>query len=536
MDAVSNTDDVSNELRHWGVLEKILVEHRAFGDSDYIHEQLHVCYIRRLGKVAAYLPLAGQLRDALSRTTIRNRYSVLGETVVRCAIDRALGQLETGIQRGLALDVCDEVFRATIHHLEEGKSGGPLELGLARVNRLGSEPYHGWIWSEEHSADVFGQAFRSLMRDNSKDELYTPNSDDLRMLEKGAQLLGELLPLLSRSALSHAHLIAVFLPVGHWKGKMSSSQFRLGGTIFLSRDMLENPWWVAEHLLHESLHQKLYDFRHGHSVFVEELLSSRETTKRVCSLWNVPGPNKANYWDTFRAVTAFHVYVQLALLSRLAEQRAPYLEKIYGPLRAMTKSRTAMDRAHYLGEQIEEVCRQELGWAGRRLMEWLLSVLEALDTSPPPRGANIHLLLDRYRKEAAMVEKKIEKCFRKENSDRVDGDKGKEPFATKLQKELRTLIKDEVDSTCSVLSAVEAEAELCQFKGAIALCSSHGMETEFSELRRLIANTIQSVSPDGYRLKCFSPEPPTPADISTKSIKPSSTLRLFLRHEKGNSE
>jgi hypothetical protein len=513
---------IRKELQHLDVLEAILVEHRAFGDSDYIHEQLHICYIRRLGKIAAYLPAAGQLRDALSRTTVRNRYCIIGETVVRCAIDRALGQLETGTRRGLPLDECEEVFRATIHHLEEGKSGGPLERGIAHVNRLGSEPYHGWVWTEEHSADVFGQAFRSLIRDNYNDELYTPNTDELRMLEKGAQLLSELLPLLSRSALSHVHLIAVFLPVGHWKGKMSSSQFRLGGTIFLSRDMLQNPWWVAEHLLHESLHQKLYDFRHGHSVFVEELLSSRETAKRVCSLWNVPGPNKSNYWDTFRAVAAFHVYVQLALLCRLAEQRAPYLERVYGPLRAMTKSRTAMDRAHYLGEQIEKTCHHELGLAGRYLIEWLLSFLDALDPSPPPRGANIHLLLDRYRREAAMVEKKIQRCSGKGNSDGVNGVKGTTKFSSILQEQLRTLITDEVKSTCSVLSAVEAEADLCRFREAIALRSGQGTETEFGEVRRLIANAIQNASPDGYRLKCCSPESPTPDEIVKQMVETSS--------------
>jgi hypothetical protein len=47
------------EIQYLRALEEILVEHRAFGDSDYIHEQVEICYQRRVGKLSADVPVAG---------------------------------------------------------------------------------------------------------------------------------------------------------------------------------------------------------------------------------------------------------------------------------------------------------------------------------------------------------------------------------------------------------------------------------------------------------------------------------------------
>src|SRR5437763_8508089 len=91
-------------------LEAILAQH-PFGSRDYIQGQLHVCYKRRLRKISAYLPVAGQLLDMLCRADSHSQYRVIGDTVVRCAIQHALMQLELGTQSGLPLDECEEIFR-----------------------------------------------------------------------------------------------------------------------------------------------------------------------------------------------------------------------------------------------------------------------------------------------------------------------------------------------------------------------------------------------------------------------------------------
>lgn len=219
-------------------IDALLAQH-AFGNSDYITEQLHVCYQRRLGKVSTHLPTAAELLDALDRTDSYGRYRTFGDTVVRCAIQHAQARLDMGVQYGPPIEQCQEVFQETTRLLEEGRFG-PIGSGL--VNRLGPAPYHGWVWSEGQPSTVLTRAFRQIVRENNyEEELCTPEADELVVLAKGAQLLNELLPLTSSSSLSHTHLIAVFPRVGLWATRMSSSEFRVSGTIFLSRRLLSNP-------------------------------------------------------------------------------------------------------------------------------------------------------------------------------------------------------------------------------------------------------------------------------------------------------
>ena len=468
-------------------IETILTEHQPFGDSDYIHRRLLVCYQRRLRKISTYLPVASQLLIALNKSPIYKRHQAIGDTVVRCAIQHALKQLETGTPYGFTLKQCEEIFRATIHHLAKDKPGGPLEAGLHRVNRLGTKRYHGWIWSEKHSDDVFGRSFRQLIEDNYGESLCTPTNDEVANLKRGAKLLEYLLPTLSCSALSHSHLIGIFPAVGTWKGKASSSQFRISGSIFIARDVLQSPWQVAEYLFHESLHQKLYDFRHGHSLLEPNYW--RQGAPTVCSLWNVP--NTSNCWDTHRAVVAFHVYVHLSLLSTVAEQQEADVVERYEPVQGslkMIESRRAFERAHYLGEQIKELCWKELGRAGKGLIDWLTSVLYVLDPAPPPKDCFLHLLLDLYQRDTQQVEA-------------VLGQADLPSARSDFPRQLMDLIDNDVKSTRHLLSAAGAKTVLGRFNNALCRCSDTEFGKKFSDVRTLILKTLLELSPDGYRLK-----------------------------------
>ncbi len=67
-----------------------------------------------------------------------------------------------------------------------------------------------------------------------------------------------------------------------------------------------------------------------------------------------------------RAFVAFHVYAHLALFGAIADQRVEELEECYGPRSpGLTSTRAALERAHYLGSAIREMCWEQLGPAGK---------------------------------------------------------------------------------------------------------------------------------------------------------------------------
>jgi hypothetical protein len=489
-------------------IDSLLVE-SPFGNSDYITEQMHVCFKRRLGKISTHLPVAGQLLDAINRADAYGQYRVLGDMVLRCAVQHALTQVETGTPYGLPLRLCEDIFKATHQQLEQGVYG-PLGHGL--VDRLGLSSHHGWIWSEERSDDVFRRAFVYLLEDTFGEGLpCTIDADEMATLQKGVRLLTELLPLSSRSALRHVHLVAIMPRIGSWAGRTSSSEYKLSGTVFLNRELLSNHWWVAEFLFHEALHQQLYDFRQGHSVLERNF--DREGMSTICSLWNMPDSTQGNYWDVFRSVAAFHVYVHLAVLSILAAQRAQELEELYGQQSSpfkMVGSRTAVARAHYLREQIRESLWQELGPAGKRFVDWFSSVLDAIYPSPPPPHSTVHLLFDRYRREARHILSLLSQA---------EG-------PSDLYEPLKALTKDEVESARRVLMTLNAKAELDRFNDALATVFHDGLpRREFARVRGLIAKTIMGVSPDGYTLS----ETMIPDELVKQMVDRSSeTLRVLV--------
>ncbi len=510
-------------------VEAELAWHRVFGDCRYIIAQCQACYERRLRKISTHVPAAGQFLGSLSKATEEERIPVLGDTVVRCAIQHALRQVETGDEYGFSAAKCAEVFRLASLHLEEHRPGGPLAAGISDIQRLGSESYHGWIWLEDHNDDIFGECFRDLIQQNYDGRLCTPNAQELATLKKGAQLLTELAPSLARSALSHAHVIAVFPATGNWRFKASSSQYRISGTIFLNREALRSPWWVAEHLLHESLHQKLYDFRHGHSLLARDAVPDwdplSEDGVKICSLWNMPDVQRSNYWDTHRSVAAFHVYVHLALLCTLAEIREPEFVPIYGQrgqFLAMTERSKAIERAHYLGEKIREQCKADLGFAGETLIDWLGSVLDSFAPFPPPNGPYTHLLLDRYMREAAKVQAMIEPESPEIRSEDLFRDLGK-------------LVQTEVETTREALSSISAGEALSEFDHAIAEYRTEKLGEEFPRVRTLISRTLMdaAVCPSQAEMRSGSANRNLAchALLSSTMEKSSESLNLILSHQ-----
>src|SRR5471032_1983703 len=388
--------------------ETALVQHRAFGDSRYIRGQLAVTYRRRLRKLSAAAPAAGRLADLLDdaiHTSPTRQHQLIGDIVLRCASQHAMRQVVKGDTYGLPLTECAALFDAASAHWSAGLPGGPLTTDMPAATRL-HDSIHTQVWhqaKDQAALQSCPAAFLTVIEHNYGAPLATPTPDEMTMLRRGWDLLHTLLPRLAHIAFEHVQILALYTPEGAWRGKASSSQFRVNGCIFLNRSLIDHPWWLAEHLLHEALHQKLYDFRHGHSLLASGY--EREDAPAVCSLWNAPDDVRSNYWDAHRALAAFHVYVQLTLLCLLAEQREDALAPRYGPIASrMSGSRRAIDRARYLGEQLHAVAWPELGLAGRQMTDWLVDVLNVLDVQPRPAGASLHLLLDLYQRQSRKLE------------------------------------------------------------------------------------------------------------------------------------
>ncbi|MFE1265223.1 hypothetical protein ACFW5X_32465 [Streptomyces albogriseolus] len=490
---------------------------KPFGDSIYMHEQMHLTFKRRLGKLSTSVPAAHHLLAALQQATPQAEYRTLGDPLLRRAVQQLLTQEIVGSQQNaLSSQVSAQVIEAVAQHVETNAAHGPLQADAADAQWLDDPSRTPWIWSPSQNRGFLGEAFSRLIEQQFGAGLTQPSDNDLALLRQGFRILDELLPLTARAALSHTQLIGITSGTDAWMGKSSTSQFTVVGIFFLNRKLIQNPWWVAEHLLHEALHQKLYDFRHAHSMLVRDLNDSPNVPaegRRVVSLWNAPGLDGSNRWNSHRAMAALHVYVHLALLCSLAEQHAPRLRGTYGPLDApspMTPSRKAFERAHYLAESLRAECWDELGLAGRRMVDWLQAILDAMDETPPPDGSFLHLILDRYIKEARRLRNA--------------------PVSNDLATTLAALGRSEAETFRKVMSVVGAKDNLDRSatEPVPPLAQDHHADdhTTFAQQRHHIADTLLRLAPNGYSLDSLCQLPGASADEMVRCMVETSSQEL----------
>jgi hypothetical protein len=371
-------------------VEESLAESRPFGDSEYINDCTWRRYTHRLRQLSEFLPVAQRVLSGLGNAVRESKFRILGDPLVRSAINRALAHFRLA-QTYEPLDELTTILETTASELARNAICPPLHGGTNQAIRLGPSLHHGWIWCDDRDGDFGTKSFRKLFNQylgGTGLKLACPSKDVINTLVEGAEFLDALLPKLSRSALSHVQLIAI---VDHPPGFASVTNPSIPGSIFLSRSVLRTPWKAAEYLLHEGLHQKFVDLEHTHS------LAHRATDERSRHLisppWRRSFSNSPNSWPIKRSLTAFHVYVALALFFRSIETKG----SIRG-LNASFLARRSFDRAHYLADAIAQAS-QELGPAGTAFLEWLTKLTEAFDPAPPRLGSYLHLTLDLYERE-----------------------------------------------------------------------------------------------------------------------------------------
>lgn len=181
------------------------------------------------------------------------------------------------------------------------------------------------------------------------------------------------------------------------------------------------------------------------------------------------------------------MYVHLTLMSTLARQRADELAAHYGRQTSSSKivpPEVAAARAYYLREQLVGALSGELGPAGHRLVTYYGTVLDVLCESPPPEGASVHLLLDRYRREARQVVYLL--------SDSHD--------PSQVARRLEPLGREEVARARDVIARVAPEL-VGRFDDRIgAILADRTPATEFGRIRGAISKTLLEASADGYTL------------------------------------
>jgi hypothetical protein len=210
--------------------------------------------------------------------------------------------------------------------------------------------------------------------------LRVPDLAQRSRLDSAFSLLSELLPLTTRDAARHATLVA--LAEAHTQdAEMGSGTARsVPGLVFMSKREMRSVWTLAEALLHELTHCKLFDLYLGRRIFRSDYDVRNAATIR--SPWNVHTEYQSNEWPFDQALAAYHVYVHLAALSaRITAIGIEELEARYGPRCFNESLLDAAARARYLGAQLVRHAEAHLSDDGAKLVAWLG---ETLDVIAPP--------------------------------------------------------------------------------------------------------------------------------------------------------
>lgn len=389
-------------------LDEALAGKLPFSDFNYLFDRTVRRYLDRLDMLAPMLPSAAATANALTHASRGAQRKVLGDPVTRSTINQALANMSfaQGASDSNGLNNIEGVLQLARKQLSSTDAVPLLQLGCATDNsvRFFEQPL--WFWTNDRQNDLPTLLFRQLYirQEHHKSILVTPTPSEREIVVRAVLFLSSIFPKLAKSVLSHVNLICICdVPENSTTNQRlhfeSFTTILIPGTIFISRHLLRNVWSLAEAILHEALHTKLYDFQHTHSLFLSK--DEEMTTPILCAVWNRPAEDGDDEWTLNRSLFAFHVYVHLGVYFRKLHRDAAALEESFRPCGYSDLSlsmRRAFDRAHYLGHNIGKFSHR-LGLAGQALMNWLGKLLNEVDPQPPVAGSYIHLVMDLYRRE-----------------------------------------------------------------------------------------------------------------------------------------
>lgn len=400
-------------------IERELACQRPYADFRSVSDRAFSYYLRGLGILGQREPAAGSLADSLRAAPDPRRLAVLGDPVIRVAINDGLEAVKRG--------TCDangrgEILTDARMHLLSSRSGPPTAPCSPAWPARDSFALGTAIWCPEEHAALLAGRFAALFTEEIAGSvssrpaiLRAPGTALAGHLERGKELLTRLLPTLSRSVLAHVSVVAVVDTAdrSQWSRRtrpnlcQNVSTHAIPATIFLSPTPLSGPWLAAEALLHEAAHKKLSDLVLTRPIFRTGFDSS--TAPTVSALWNRDLSWNPAAWSADRALFAFHVYVHLALFFASVDLHRERLAEEFGdpPSNFAVGLDRALDRASYLGRHLADGLRPALGSDGRELVAWLTAVAERFERPEAADRVDLRLLMDRYDLETAEVARLI---------------------------------------------------------------------------------------------------------------------------------
>ncbi|MFK0259118.1 PqqD family peptide modification chaperone [Streptomyces sp. NPDC090445] len=367
--------------------DRMLVEDSRFGDTRAIEERNVARFSIGAELLAEQDPRHEAVLRRVSRAARDQLLPLLGDPVLRNAFEDDLVKLENGVRTGFG-------FGALASRIPAEPAGlGPCErMATPHVRPW---PHHGsaWVWTEMSPADrVPGematrlrQLYDGSIEGGPSSDPVVPGPEMCQALGRGAELLTALLPQVGPSVLRHVSV------VGFTRGESADGPLQslsggdpLPSAILMAPERLADPWTVAETLLHESVHLKLFD-----ALRAGALLTEPEHA--------VPIPWRQTPWRLIRVLVALHFYVHLLVFQEAVRNAGPELRAEFGrppagevvdevtPGTQAAREGTfgsGLERVRYLAGYVRGLPPGTLTPAGRQFMRWLTDVTAVIDPEP----------------------------------------------------------------------------------------------------------------------------------------------------------
>jgi hypothetical protein len=375
-----------------------------FGDWRYIRQRVIESVSRRLDLSQRLFPQAAPVLERIRTLDDATAARVLEHPVLRSVVFAATRHLKEP-WKVIPHEQVERYLEQLGILLAGGWTGGKLpSLSLLmEEDDEDAAPRHPlWQWAGEQGDRTLTGIIPTVFLNNSPNCVFHhPTAEESSNLRQGIALLRELFPLLTPSILRHVDVIALVSTdpargyAGPSGGKplatdplISCSSDTSPGVVFVNPRVLTNPWYIAEVILHEGLHSKLYDVMATHNLLRPNY--TQEAAK-LHPLWHM----SSEAWDVQRSLFAMHVYAHLALFFRRVAGSFDALAPRFGPLHvidAQLSMRRSLDRGHFLGMKLAEVGTRGLGPAGHLLLARLQEMLLVLDGASvqdaSPEGAS----------------------------------------------------------------------------------------------------------------------------------------------------